>query len=832
MVRSTPIVRQLTATIPVKSARPSLFSANLRCYILLTAVSFVVYLNSLSCDFVFDDHSAIISNSDLKPNETRIIDLFIHDYWGSPIDLEMSHKSYRPLTVLTFRFNFMIHELSPAGYHLVNVCLHSFAVTLFYRVSKCLIFTTDKTSTYSMIGSIMFAIHPIHTEAVVGVVGRAEELSAVMFLLALLTYHGKKKTIFTICTICSFLCKEQGITVLGVCLVYELTIKPFNEQQSSETKTQVSFLKLLEGSLSSVTFLVVFGLFCVSFRLWIMGGISQFPVFTKFDNPASYSEFPTRHLTYNYLAALNFVLLLFPSNLCCDWTMRSIPLVKEVADLRNAITILVYSIFAVLILCAVKETRTKIIEPQKDAFKRKHRLIPKLPIILSMIVFPYLPASNSLITVGFVIAERTLYIPSIGFCILVSYGIRLINETQRRRNDKLRLIMNPLLLVTVFAFTLKTVTRSVEWKDELSLFESGIKINPQNAKLYNNIGHYYERAGNWTRAMEYFQKAAVISPDDLGSTLNIARTLMNINHLDEAEAILWSLKPRIKSSVIKSKNKRIAPHYLNLWINLGNILSQNQSRLEEAKSIYYELISMRSDYVDAYINLGDVLLKQEQFEDAIATYESALQYNSQKIGELCFNLGVAHSLYLDHLLSSPNPGKKLNHVAAMIEIEKIYEYFSRALDHNTKVSDSLINLAIMAQTHGQLMAEVKPKIMERMKAYNGLDEERIWFNLALLHSDEGQNQTAEYYLRKVIDKRKDYKSALFNLALIMIDSGRLFEAEMYLLQLLKFHPNHMKSLLLLGDIYVEFNETDRAEEVSKEFFERKITNKTEIQGTV
>lgn len=779
-------------------------------YIFLIAVSFIVYLNALSCGFVFDDHSAIISNGDLRPNETSFFDLFKHDYWGSPIDLDISHKSYRPLTVLTFRFNFMLHQLSPVGYHFINIILHSFVVILFYHISKDLIFIYEKSPTYSMIGSIMFTIHPIHTEAVVGVVGRAEELSALLFLVALLAYHHNYMKIFTSSTICSFLCKEQGITILGVCFVYELTFRPFLNYGKNVPKR--SYFNVIENSISRLIFLVVFGLLSIGFRIWIMGGFGQFPVFTKFDNPASYAEFPTRHLTYNYLAALNFLLLIFPLNLCCDWTMGSIPLVRDILDTRNVLTIIIYFTFAVLVIFAIKEVKSKFSKIQESSGHKYS--IPKLPLILSLIIFPYLPASNLFIAVGFVIAERTLYIPSIGFCHLVSYGFKLIYTN--KKYDKLRLLMNPLLLVAVFAFTLKTVSRSIDWQNELTIFNSGIKINPQNAKLYNNIGHFYEKVGNWTLAMKFFQKAAAISPDDLGSTLNIARTLMNMNQLEDAEAILWSLKPKIKLSVIKSSNKRIAPHYLNLWINLGNILSQNQSRLDEAKLIYYELISMRSDYVDAYINLGDVLIKQGNYEGAIATYESALQYNSQKVGELCFNLGVAHSLYFDQLLSSSNTDKSMTHVTALIEVEKIANYFLRALDHNTKTSESLLNLAIMAQTHPQLLAEMKSTIMDRMKSYEGIEEGRIWFNLALLHSDDGDNKTAEHYLRKAIDRKKDYISALFNLALILIDSGRSFEAEIYLLQLLNYNPKHTKSLLLLGDVYTEFNELDRAKEVIKD----------------
>ncbi|OWR48147.1 hypothetical protein KGM_205675 [Danaus plexippus plexippus] len=99
------------------------------------------------------------------------------------LDAEQSHKSYRPLTVLTFRWNYAIHGLQPAGYHLVNLLLHALVSLLYYRV--CAMFLPEFAS---FVAAILFVVHPIHSEAVTGVVGRAEMLSSVFFLGALLCY--------------------------------------------------------------------------------------------------------------------------------------------------------------------------------------------------------------------------------------------------------------------------------------------------------------------------------------------------------------------------------------------------------------------------------------------------------------------------------------------------------------------------------------------------------------------------------------------------------------------------------------------------------------------
>ena len=85
-----------------------------------------------------------------------------NDFWGTPMHIEGSHKSYRPLTVATFRLNYMLHELQPLGYHLVNVLLHS-AVCYLYVLLCGVVFSEVWPA---LIAGLLFAVHPIHTEAV------------------------------------------------------------------------------------------------------------------------------------------------------------------------------------------------------------------------------------------------------------------------------------------------------------------------------------------------------------------------------------------------------------------------------------------------------------------------------------------------------------------------------------------------------------------------------------------------------------------------------------------------------------------------------------------
>ena len=122
-----------------------------------------LYLNSLDCSLCLNDKTALRDNQDLRPN-TSWSDLLGHDIWGTNISDKDSHKSYRPLCLATFRLNYLLHGLDPMGYHLVNVVLH--AVVCYLYVQLCAVVFSTNSVWPALSAGLLFAAHPIHTEAV------------------------------------------------------------------------------------------------------------------------------------------------------------------------------------------------------------------------------------------------------------------------------------------------------------------------------------------------------------------------------------------------------------------------------------------------------------------------------------------------------------------------------------------------------------------------------------------------------------------------------------------------------------------------------------------
>lgn len=140
---------------------------------------------------------AILTNPDLLPS-TPWSRLLEDDFWGTPLTDSGSHGSYRPLCVLTFRLNYLLGGFQPWGYHLVNVLLHCLATALLVKVARQ-VFPKTRTSVGPAVTGLVFATHPIHTEAVAGVVGRADLAACNLYLLAFLCYIAHVKHRDTMC---------------------------------------------------------------------------------------------------------------------------------------------------------------------------------------------------------------------------------------------------------------------------------------------------------------------------------------------------------------------------------------------------------------------------------------------------------------------------------------------------------------------------------------------------------------------------------------------------------------------------------------------------------
>uniref|UniRef100_A0A5F8HDI2 dolichyl-phosphate-mannose--protein mannosyltransferase n=1 Tax=Monodelphis domestica TaxID=13616 RepID=A0A5F8HDI2_MONDO len=543
--------------------------------LLVAFVSFVCFAHSYDGDFVFDDSEAIVNNKDLRA-ETPLGDLWQHDFWGSKLSSNTSHKSYRPLTVLTFRINYYLSGgFYPVSFHIVNILLHCSISVLMIDVFSILFGGLQYTSKgkrlnlapkSSLLAALFFAVHPVHTECVAGIVGRADLLGALFFLLSFLGYcqafreSNKEGTQFStfwvllsiLLSAVAMLCKEQGITVLGFNAVFDalvigkLNILEIIQKVRHKDKSLENIGWLKNGGLLFRMTLLFSGGATILYMRWRIMGTGP-PAFTEVDNPASFADsIFVRAINYNYYYSLNAWLLLCPWWLCFDWSMGCIPLIKSVSDWRIiALAALWFCLIGLICQALCSE----------DSHKRRI-----LTLGLGFLIIPFLPASNLFFRVGFVVAERVIYLPSIGYCVLLTYGFGILSKHTKK-------------------------------------------------KVHYNVGKNLADQGDQTAAIRYYREAVRLNPKYVHAMNNLGNILKERNELQEAEELL-------------SLAVQIQPDFAAAWMNLG-IVQNSLRRFGEAERSYWTAIKYRRKYPDCYYNLGRLYADLNRPLDALNAWRNA-----------------------------------------------------------------------------------------------------------------------------------------------------------------------------------------------------------------
>lgn len=233
---------------------------------------------------------AILDNADVA-TESPLADLMSHDFWGTRLNASGSHGSYRPLITLSFRWTAQLVGLDRAyWHHWINVMLHcavTSSVTLIAGRVSVFLFRRDY-SYGSYVSGLLFAAHPVHCEAVAGLVGRADMVCTLFFLAGLFTYTKRNLTGTLILTLAAFLSKEYGIMLTPVCVLYDLIVF----SRSRIKRTIFNWAVLTAWSIALVTF-----------RFWLSG--FHTPLFARADNPTAASpSWTTRSLTFLYLPVI------------------------------------------------------------------------------------------------------------------------------------------------------------------------------------------------------------------------------------------------------------------------------------------------------------------------------------------------------------------------------------------------------------------------------------------------------------------------------------------------------------------------------------------------
>lgn len=438
---------------------------------LVCALAAGVYLNSLENGFAFDDEPVIESNEDVHGIE-RLRDAITGPYWPfGPPEVGM----YRPLTLATYAVDWEIWDGRPVGFHLTNILLHALVTGLVLMLLVALGAGTGA----AMAGAAVFAIHPVHVEAVANVVGRAELLAAAFYLGACLVYNrwqgwGSAAAV-ALLYLFGLFSKEIAATLPAGLLIIEWV------RRGSVRMAIISAAARWPHYVLLVASLVVYFLVRAA-NIGAVLGASEPGWF--------YGLPPLTHLWTAIRVWPEYLrLMIVPLDLVPDYGPGVI--VPE----PNPIGFLVLLGAILGLVAAVVVWRAK----------RANRLLSAGIVWFAVTV---LPVSGVLFAAGVILAERTLYLPSVGLALAVA-GTAAWVQTYPMAWRRMGVLI---LGVLVVLGGLRTWRQNPVWKDSASILNYMVDAHPGSYRSHWGIGSYLLELGDTARALPHLHLASRMAP--------------------------------------------------------------------------------------------------------------------------------------------------------------------------------------------------------------------------------------------------------------------------------------------------------------------------------
>lgn len=409
--------------------------------LILIALALLAYSNSFSGGFVLDNRGLLLNDTRTHQATAANLQLILdHTYWWPNGESGL----YRPFTTLTYLFNYAIlgNRDQPEGYHWLNFLLHAGNILLVYALCTRLL----RKPWQAFFIAAIWAVHPVLTESVTNLVGRADLLAAGAVLAGLLLYLKAVETrqwrwfacLALVAGLGAF-SKESGVILPGVIVLYWLTYRQWGRVQAF-------------GLLASVL--------PIAFMLVVRAGVMShtLPMEIPFtDNPIPHAA--SGFLTALTVIARYFALIVWPATLSADYSWSQIPLFTGTPQDWLAIAF-VAALLPLLILLYRWN---------------------KAPFFLFALGLAWLaPVANIFVPTGTVMAERFLYLPALGVAACLVTVIWELAE--KRAVTKPAMV---LLSALILALAARTWVRNQDWKDDLTMASSAVLTSPNSFKVHD-----------------------------------------------------------------------------------------------------------------------------------------------------------------------------------------------------------------------------------------------------------------------------------------------------------------------------------------------------------
>ncbi len=520
------------------------------------------YVNTLPAAFTLDD-VFIVEQSPLIRSVARIPQIFTTHYWAGT-DWIADRSLYRPLTLSTYALNYAAHGPWPPGFHAVNVALHALASVLLLLVLRRM----NGAPRAALIAAALFAVHPIHAEAVAGIVGRAEILAVVGTLGMMLACDqarrsgdaGRPAYPWCAAAIAAYataaFSKEIGVVAPALLLAWE-----------GLCPAQRWLLRRRRAAVATYAGLTVVAAVYIAARAAIVEPPLPHP---GWHGVAAAS----RVLTAVRIVGEYLFLLVWPARLLADYPVAEAPPARSILD--AGVLGAIFALGALTLLVVVARRRIPLAAWGVVAF--------------AVALFP---VSNIPFAIGVMKAERLLYLPSVGFIVAVAALASAALALPRART----LVAACVALAVVAGFG-RTLARNRDWFNNETLARATLSAAPDSPIFNSNLGLLHRERGEYGEARRFLERAAALEPRN-GRTLGLLGDVeLRAGNVDAAIARLEHarrLEPGFAPNLHKLAEALFAAQR---WRDAAEVLEDVRRLSPRDPAVFVNLSGL-------YLNIGD-----------------------------------------------------------------------------------------------------------------------------------------------------------------------------------------------------------------------------------
>lgn len=567
--------------------------------ILMLVLALGLNINTLFNEYAVDDAVILTNNSLVQKGIKGIPEIVSTDYFkglGTLKGNELSGGRYRPLALIVFALEYQFFGANSAVSHAINLILFLILIVLLFTLLNKHLFS-NRPPLLAFVTCLLFTAHPIHTEVIANVKSRDELIAFILLLISLISIlknQEKKSTLrlitALICFFLALLTKESSIAFIAL---VPLIINFFYNKNMRQSVFETWPLIPVFISYMVIRYAVI--------------GFANSTSNLILNAPFLLATAPQAFATKVFILVKYLVLLVFPHPLSSDYSYNQIPYIN-IVSLQFIVSI---AILLGLIASAF--------------YSLRYKTLYSFSVLFFMITI--FPVSNFIINIGAPMAERLLFQPSLAYCIigasLFFYG-----------NKKYKLLSNSILVIVMFLFSVKSIARNFEWKNNDTLYFADVETSPNSLRTNTYASESYlakanaekdsvKRIDYYNKTILYAEKAIAIYPKDEYFYMNAGSGYFGIGNYFKA-ADLWKKAYTLNSQEPEAKKAIV---FISDYICKQGNAFHEKGMLKEAENQYKKAVEVNPENTDALYHLGGIYYLQNDTVSANKAWNKVMVLN-------------------------------------------------------------------------------------------------------------------------------------------------------------------------------------------------------------